>query len=353
MNDTAKHLPDDSGIEQKAAEWTLRIDRGLTASEQDAYMQWLADDPLHGRAMADYQWGWDEFDRLAGLQTTRHAEVDPDLLKSPVVRNPHLSVFRRFWPLLAVAAVFAFMVFRPESQIPVVPATQDTLANLPPRIRVVTLEDGSRVHLNHGATISTDFNQRERRVSLLSGEANFQVTHDPQRPFTVEVGGVSFQAVGTAFNLKRSSSSVAVIVTEGRVRIGEKGADLETSNSPLLEPGQRGIVDLDLSDGTPAVQVVTLESVEIERELAWQPRLLDFEAVALPSIVEAFNRANHVKLVIDDPTLDELVLSSAFWSDNVEGFVRLMQSSFSLRAEWQDDDTIVLRGADVASGDAR
>jgi transmembrane sensor len=38
-------------------------------------------------------------------------------------------------------------------------------------------------------------------------------------------------------------------------------------------------------------------------------------------------------------------LSAAFRSDNVEGFVRLMESDFGMRAEWRSEREIVLRRA--------
>jgi ferric-dicitrate binding protein FerR (iron transport regulator) len=40
----------------------LRLDRGLTAVEQDAYSQWRAADLRHGEAIARHRWGWDELD---------------------------------------------------------------------------------------------------------------------------------------------------------------------------------------------------------------------------------------------------------------------------------------------------
>ena len=38
-------------------------------------------------------------------------------------------------------------------------------------------------------------------------------------------------------------------------------------------------------------------------------------------------------------------LSATFRSDNVEGFVRLMESDFGMKAEWRADDEIVLTRA--------
>ena len=38
--------------DERAADWLIRRDRGLTPGEQDDYLQWLAADPRHGDAFA-------------------------------------------------------------------------------------------------------------------------------------------------------------------------------------------------------------------------------------------------------------------------------------------------------------
>ena len=45
--------PDDSALRSTAARWTVRRDRGLSASESIDYQLWLAADPRHAAAWAD------------------------------------------------------------------------------------------------------------------------------------------------------------------------------------------------------------------------------------------------------------------------------------------------------------
>jgi transmembrane sensor len=92
-------------------------------------------------------------------------------------------------------------------------------------------------------------------------------------------------------------------------------------------------------------QITTLSEVEFATRLAWQPRLLDFTDAPLTEIVAEFNRRNPVQLVVADPTLGALRLSATFRSDNVEGFVHLMESDFGMRAEWRGEREVVLHRA--------
>ncbi|HAY06620.1 MAG TPA: hypothetical protein DCY26_08200 [Hyphomonas sp.] len=95
---------------------------------------------------------------------------------------------------------------------------------------------------------------------------------------------------------------------------------------------------------TAVPQVAAISAAELEQRLAWMPRLLDFTNAPMPEIVAAFNRGNPVQLTLGDALLADMRLSATFRSDNVEGFVRLMESEFGLRAEWRGDE-IVLRQA--------
>ena len=47
MNPVSPNPRDPAAIAREAARWVLRRDRGLTASEQDEFSQWLATDPRH------------------------------------------------------------------------------------------------------------------------------------------------------------------------------------------------------------------------------------------------------------------------------------------------------------------
>ena len=53
----------------------------------------------------------------------------------------------------------------------------------------VILADGSRIELSTATALATDFSGGRRRIRLLEGEAWFQVTPDPNRPFVVEAAG--------------------------------------------------------------------------------------------------------------------------------------------------------------------
>jgi len=87
---------------------------------------------------------------------------------------------------------------------------------------------------------------------------------------------------------------------------------------------------------------------ELARLLAWQPRQLEFADAPLAQVVAEFNRDNRVKLVVADPILAALPIGATLRSDNVEGFVRLLETSLHVAVERRADGVIVLRRSAAA-----
>ena len=344
MNERLPPSPNHRAIEREAAAWVVRKERGLTAAEQDALSHWLAADPSHGEILRERRWAWREFDRIAGLPATLTPAPDPDLLAPRAARSkgssPRWRVFAWVSAAAAAATILLWVAEAPR-KVPsgqLAPSRLSTALAAPCEQR--TLEDGSLVQLNRGAQLSIDFTAGVRRVRLMRGEAHFAVAKNPERPFVVEAGGVTVRAVGTAFNVQLTSAAVEVVVAEGRVAVGREAEAHSTPMASVLDARQRVVVPLrETGLGPPAV---TLSEAELTARLVWQPRMLDFTDAPLASVVEELNRRNPVQLVPESAALRELRVNASIRSDNVEGFVRLLESSFDLRAEWRSETEIVL-----------
>jgi transmembrane sensor len=91
---------------------------------------------------------------------------------------------------------------------------------------ITTLPDGSRVWLNAGSRLSyrDNFGKQNRDV-YLTGEAYFDVFHNPSKPFVVKAGNLSIKALGTAFNVKAYPDDPAIITTLVRGKVIIVGKD--------------------------------------------------------------------------------------------------------------------------------
>ena len=331
-------------VESTAAEWLVRHDRGLSAEQQDAFLQWVAASPAHRESFQRHRRMWGDFNALAQWRPEHSAAPNPDLLAKP----RRIRALRWVAPALGMAAAVAFGVWWNAASSR---NAEQSLAFEAAGYRQETLPDDSVIDLNRGAHVVVQFSRAERRVLLVRGEAQFSVAKNPARPFVVRAGGVDVRAVGTAFNVKLTVANLEVLVTEGTVHLSQQSPTSTAQRASAAVPapavlaelkaGQRTV--LPMAENTPAPVVVATSRSEIDQLLEWQPRLLDFDSTPLADVVAVFNRRNATQIVIDDDSLRELPLVASIRSDNVEGLVRQLEATMGVQVERRSKGEIVLR----------
>lgn len=322
-------IPD--AIAEVAALWLARRDRGLSAAEQDAYLQWLHADPRHSKAVAQHAAALGRMMQLQEWQPGHDTEPNPHLFAPS--RRPRLCLWS--FGLAAAAAVTVGLFLRTPPPVSAPAAAPKNYLHVNERL---ALPDGSRVELKDGSRLVVQYSDAERRVRLMGGEAHFSVWKDAARPFVVEASGIEVRAVGTAFNVRLGDQAVEILVTEGRVKVAQGSSD--TVAPLLVSVRERAVVPLAVAEA-PAVASVTNE--EIVSELAWQAPRLQFHETPLAEAVAEFNRLNRHQIVIGDPELKDLRIGGTFRPDNVEAFVRLLGTTLGVRAEAVGSDRTELR----------
>lgn len=323
-------------LDDAAAQWLARRDRGLTAAEQDAYLQWLRSDGRHGVAITRLEKTWQALDTLTRWQPEHSARPNPDLLAMPRRRSRWVMPT---W-LSAAAVITIGFIFYQTYVVETAPAP--TAGPVAPSYERRVLADGSVIEINRGAVVQVAYTDTGRSVQLLQGEAHFTVAKDALRPFVVQAGQVTIRALGTVFNVRLEPERVEVLVTEGRVQVDPPTAGGPVLSPPQLEAGQRAIFTL--QDAVFQSVVAQVDADEIAATLAWQPRWLEFVDAPLIEVLVEFNRQGGPRLVLADPALARLRVGGSFRADNADGFVRLLESGFGVQAE-RTATRIILRKA--------
>ena len=323
--------PDSDEVEAAAAVWLSLRDRGMSESEMTAFMRWLEQDPHHAEVFAELDAAWQEVGRLAVIRPENDVEPDRDLLA------PRSRPRRRrggVFATLAAAAALAVGLFI-TNQPDHAPPTAETAVGA---FQKIDLPDGSVVQLNTDSALDVKFAGDERLVHLIRGEAHFDVTKDPSRPFRVAVGGVAIRAIGTAFNIRLRGADVEVLVTEGRIGVESilpKTREPLTSAPLQLSAGKIAMVR---QSQLAAAEVTAVDAAHLQRTLAWQERRIEFDAMPLADVVQEFNRYNRCKLVITDPALARKVFTGSFRADGYQAFVRILEETFGVRADRRPDE---------------
>ena len=347
--------------QEEAASWLARRDAGLTAPEAKAFGQWLAAAPANREAWTELESMWTGIDRARddGLAGEMMRELE---------RRRHRRQRTRWRAVIglaaaAVVAVGITVIFQESSASRPAPGSaanqpdeyaspyhlagdgtrsslQDSDASavvLRPEQR--RLADGSVVELNEQALISVDFSAERRAVHLISGTAHFEIKPDPARPFVVRSGAVTVRAVGTAFVVEQGEDAADVLVTEGLVDVSRQGEP----TAAQLRVGRHGQVLMTHAPGDHAPEVSILSAAEVERRLLWRAPKLKLRGASLAEVVALLNQMNRTQLVIGDPTLAELRFSGIFRADNAEGFVRMLENNYGIKATRTDNNDYVLQ----------
>ena len=185
--------------------------------------------------------------------------------------------------------------------------------------RVISLPDGSTLHLNTASAANVQISGASRAITLIRGEAAFTVAADPARPFIVTSGPVTARALGTAFTVRRDrNGQVTVTVLEHAVEVASttRGAVIRAT----VQAGEQ--VGYSPAHGFGPVQAVNLRTVA-----AWQRGKLIFDSRPLWAVVDELNRYRPGRIVIMNPQLRALRVTGVFSLTETEDPLRVIQDT--------------------------
>lgn len=306
-------------IDQAAADWAAKVDRGLTAQEQAELDRWLDGDARRIGAYGRM--------RAIALQTERVAALGPvhsprdftGAARAEVSRRRLLTVGSAVAAGLAGAGAVGWsLLMRGHYQ------------TRKGETRQLALSDGSVVTLNTASKIAVRLTRHVREVRLLVGEALFDVAHDAARPFVVLSGATRARVLGTSFVVRAlPDEAVQVLVREGVVELSRTDAALQR---PLrMVANTRAVSAAGSQAGREdAIVLSNVSQSVVARALAWRDGMIDFEGVPLGQAASEFMRYSDT-LVVVDPDLAQEEIAGLYQTNDPVGFARAVAAS--LRAE--------------------
>lgn len=153
----------------------------------------------------------------------------------------------------------------------------------------IVLSDGTKVWLNASSSLkypSSFANAAERTVEL-SGEAYFEVAHNPQKPFQVKSNGQNIRVLGTHFNVNAYADEPTMKTTllEGKVAVS-----LPSGESKNLIPGQQSIVRSGQTD-------IRVRQVDPSEAIDWKNGDFTFNNASIETIMRKIARWYDVDVV--------------------------------------------------------
>ena len=297
---------------------------------QEQYYQWLVEWehlspqylPVTEEALSDY---------------VHHMQAHPVQLApeaAPVEEKPHQlpRTLRRNW-LIAASFFLSLGLLGWLGKNQIFYKTYQTTFN---QTRSLRLEDGTQVALNANSSLRVPrfgFGNHTRQV-VLSGEANFSVTHtkDHKRFVVKTENDLEVVVLGTEFTVYARQRGSKVVLNKGKVQLRYKSGN--ASKEVLMKPGD--LVTLD-----PTGRANVRKTASPQNYAAWEAHRFVFEGTTLNELTYLFEDNYGLKITIEGEALKQLTLYGSFQAQSAEELLKALTDAANLHYT-QSNDTITI-----------
>lgn len=294
-------------------------------------------------------------------------DLEPE--QATIERSSSLRVLMPYWPaaaavllvIIGLAWFFTakrYQLFEPDAQQvyhDLVEQAKEPLLevyNAEDSPKLVVLSDESSVLLQKGSRLSypKSFEGLPQREVYLSGEAFFEVSKNPEKPFFVYANELVTKVLGTSFTIKAYSNDkkVVVMVKTGKVTVY---ANKETSVQPTETAATRSTVGVVL---TPNQQIYYNRSdAQLLKVLVQRPALQDlddaqflsfeFDDTPLSKVFQLLEQAYGVDIVYDEELLANCPLTASLTDEPL--FEKIKLICLSIDAQYEIIDAQIVLSA--------
>ncbi len=344
---TLLNQPSSELITRQADSYTARFMSGdIDQALIDEFERWCALNPLHRSAFDEAMDNWASLAPLSEDTEIQNLLIDDIQACAPRGRR---------WikaPSLALAASFilAFGVLLGSFSTddwgdewmddagPIVASYSTDVGEQ----KTIVLSDNSIVRLNTDSRISVSYDNEARSISLINGEAFFDIQKDPKRPFYVDLGDRTISVIGTQFNVYRGADGLTVAVVEGVVALKNNDSEqahngAEDVDAYHLEAG--AVIKI---DGRNQKEITFGSIDEASRHADWTTGRVRFEELPLGDLVKEINRYIDREVSIADEELHSLNVNAVLDLDDVDTILTALQYSLPIQVTSDKDKVVIM-----------
>jgi transmembrane sensor len=228
-------------------------------------------------------------------------------------------------------------------------ATRHLIENINTSDKAVTvaLPDGSAVSLAPHSRIgyAGNFDSTVTRDVYLSGEAFFEVTKNPDRPFRVFANEIVTKVLGTSFTVRsfENDTTIQVIVRTGKVTVYSQTANNPRRSATDHKPGEMIL--------TPNQQLVyekaghKFQKVLLDDPLLIVPRVteqkMEYEDARLVSVFTELSKAYGISIVYDIELLEKCTVTADLKNETFYHKLDLICSAVGATYEVIDGQVVI------------
>lgn len=197
--------------------------------------------------------------------------------------------------------------------------------------KTIKLSDSSMVILNGMSKLSYPkiFSEDKREVKLV-GEAYFEVSKNPDKPFEISANGFDVQVLGTSFNVSsyRDDNLSSVSVRTGKVAV------VSPLQNQILVAGE----SVEIENGTGAWTKGEINTHDVSK---WKDGKLIFHNQSMKSITRVLERKFNVDFVFKNKRIQDKIISLQIKDQSLKNIMSALQLSAEFKYE-QNENTIII-----------
>jgi ferric-dicitrate binding protein FerR (iron transport regulator) len=287
------------------------------------------------------------------------SEVNPRFFRSLFSKRRIIVLSFLALIILTTGAVYLFTQKKGDKR-PVEEGISSIVTKNGNRTKIV-LPDGSQVWLNAGSNLDYNnsvFNKDLREVTL-NGEAYFDVTRNPEKPFIIHTKKMDIKVLGTVFNIRSYSNEkiAEASLIKGSIEVTLKDRKDQkiilkpnekisiANEEPRVEPKQNKII-LAKNNTSRVPQIVVKElkpnpTYNIIGEIAWTQNKLYFEDENLEDIALRMERWFGKKVTIANESLKTVHYTGNFENETMEEVLSYLKLSKSFNFRIGSDNVVI------------
>lgn len=278
-----------------------------------------------------------------GIERSSLLKKEFGQLEAASARKPRKAIYIGIAAslLLAAGALYTWdQAGKKEAAL--LPVASTIQSGVGPR-KTVMLADGSVLTMRNNSSISlSEGFSKTNRVLTLSGEAFFDVRHDPAHPFIVHTKDASIEVLGTVFNVSAypGNNYTETALFRGKVEVTSKE---DPSRKTVLTPSQKLLIrsgsrrDTAFSIASLAVDPVDHKA----KEIAWVRSRLKIQDETLEQIAMRLQQWYGIPIIITDGEVKQYSYSGTFESETVIKALEALQLSYPFSFEVKADKIII------------
>lgn len=307
--------PPDEQLLKQALKWFFLLQsENCTDDDRRQFNYWLCKSEAHQAAYAHAEHLWSETDKLKGT---------PDI--------PGLREARQRQPKRPPASIFGwalfFLISSALMSIGWLEYNTETITYSTQlgEQRLISLTDGSSINMNTATRLHVRISYLQRKITLDTGEAVFNVAHKAWHPFVVHTEELQIRDIGTRFNVHKQQDDTVVTVLEGAVEID--GVRLDEGYQQLYS-----------SRNDRAI----LRPADTEQIAAWQHGRLIFRQTPLATVAAELERYHPVHFIFTDPAIAHETLSGTFDTHDLPLFLNSLKKILPVKVKKLPDGKTLL-----------